>query len=108
MRLIQPRWKQWAPPVELCSAISGDGISTAWETVGRYRELLTSSGELSVRRAAQACRSMWSETTQSLLAALKDERKIQQRLPALEADVMAGRLLPGAAAQQLLAMFRKR
>lgn len=108
MRQMQPRWKPWAPPVELCSALTGDGIKAAWDVVCRYRELSTSSGHFNSRRAAQACRWMWSETTELLLAALKEDPDIRQRLPALEADVTAGRVLPSVAAQQLLAMFRKR
>ena len=59
------------------------------------------------RRAAQAKAWLRAELSDSLLAALARHPAVCDRLPALEAEVTAGRLPPGAAARLLLAEFLK-
>ncbi len=93
--LMQPRSRQWRVPVELCSALTGEGIPAIWDQIVRYRETLTASGELAARRVAQARDWMWAETSTGLLAALQEHAEVRRRLPAIEADVAAGRLAHG-------------
>ncbi|OQX43543.1 MAG: ATPase/protein kinase, partial [Candidatus Sedimenticola endophacoides] len=66
---------------------------------------LEASGELLQRRAEQARSWMWSETAESLLAALREDQSLRQRIPELEREVMAGRLPATVAARQLLDLF---
>ncbi|MEW8043666.1 MAG: methylmalonyl Co-A mutase-associated GTPase MeaB [Candidatus Sedimenticola endophacoides] len=99
LKLLHPRTRNWRVPVKTCSALEGRGIEAAWELVERYRRTLEASGELLQRRAEQARSWMWSETAESLLAALR------QRIPELEREVMAGRLPATVAARQLLDLF---
>ncbi len=106
--LMQPRSKQWRVPVELCSAVTGDGIADAWNTVEHYRAVMTASGELETRRSSQARKWMWSEMSENLIAAFKEHPKVCSRLPELEAAVMAGKLPATVAAQQLLEVFLER
>lgn len=106
--LMHPRSANWSAPVELCSALTGEGIATTWETVNRFRVIMAESGELEDLRAEQARSWMWTETSESLLTAIKDHPDVRHRLPELEADVRAGTLPPTIAAQQLLDIFLKR
>ncbi|MEW8021117.1 MAG: methylmalonyl Co-A mutase-associated GTPase MeaB, partial [gamma proteobacterium symbiont of Phacoides pectinatus] len=99
LKLLHPRTRNWRVPVKTCSALEGRGIEAAWEVVERYRRTLEASGELLQRRAEQARSWMWSETAESLLAALR------QRISELEREVMAGRLPATVAARQLLDLF---
>jgi hypothetical protein len=48
---------------------------------------------------------MWSLVRDQLLDRLRDSRELQAITPALEAEVRAGTLTPGLAAQQLVAAF---
>ena len=105
LHMLRPRSPNWTVPVEACSAHNGAGIPEAWETIGRYRETLGASGELAARRAAQARAWMWSETTDNLVAALREHPAVRERLPALEAAVTEGRIPPTLAARRLLAAF---
>jgi len=50
--LMQPRLRQWQPPVELCSALEGTGISQIWKQIEAYRQALSASGEWDQLRAA--------------------------------------------------------
>jgi LAO/AO transport system kinase len=105
LHMLRPRSRNWTVPVEACSAHTGAGIPETWETIGRYRETLDASGELAARRAAQARAWMWSETTDNLVAALREHPAVRERLPALEAAVTEGRIPPTLAARRLLAAF---
>lgn len=105
--LMQPHSKHWQVPVELCSALTGDGIAKAWDIISRYHETLSANGELASRRAAQARHWLWNELSESLMAALREHPQVRQRLAELEAEVTAGRLPPTVAAQQLLQLFMK-
>lgn len=105
LHMLRPRSRNWTVPVEACSAHTGAGIPETWETIGRYRETLDASGELAARRAAQARTWMWSETTDNLVAALREHPAVRERLPELEAAVTEGRIPPTLAARRLLAAF---
>jgi LAO/AO transport system kinase len=105
LRLLQPRSANWQVPVEMCSALTGDGIAAAWQTIRDYRQALTASGEIGQRRARQARTWLWQETADDLLPMLKAHPEIRRRLPELEAEVEQGQTLPGAAARRLIAWF---
>lgn len=108
LRLLPPRSRHWTVPVELCSALTGEGIAAVWDTLLRYRRTLEATGEIAARRAAQARNWMWSETSESLLQALREHPEVRRLLPQLEAEVTAGRLPPTIAAQRLLQAFLRR
>jgi LAO/AO transport system kinase len=105
LKLLHPRTRNWRVPVKTCSALQGKGIDEAWDLVGQFRETLTASGELARRRAQQARAWMWSETAESLLAALREDEGLRQRIPELERAVMEGRIPATLAAAELLDFF---
>jgi len=105
--LMQPRSRHWRVPVELCSALTGEGIAAAWNIICRCHETMSATLELPARRAAQARQWLWQEMSESLLAAFKEHPEVRRRLDALEAEVRAGRVPPTVAAQQLLQLFNR-
>jgi LAO/AO transport system kinase len=104
LRLLRPATEGWQPEVMSCSALKGTGIPEVWAAVGRFRGAIGETG-LAARRAGQAKAWLKAELADSLLAALAREPSLKSRLPALEAEVAAGRTTPGAAARELLAGF---
>jgi len=104
LRLLHSTSPGWTPEVQVCSALEGMGIPEAWATIERFRATL-GDGAIAARRAGQAKAWLRAELSDSLLAALASHPKVRDRLPALEAEVAAGRLAPGAAARLLLAEF---
>jgi LAO/AO transport system kinase len=92
-------------PVLCCSARESSGVEEMWETVLLLRDRLEGSGQLVRRRGDQARAWMWAETTESLLAALREHPGIRARIPDLEKGVTAGELPPTAAARTLLDAF---
>jgi LAO/AO transport system kinase len=108
LRLLQPRSPDWSVEVMTCSARNHVGIDEAWGVVCRHQHALGDSGQLATRRAEQARGWMWSEVQDSLLDDLKASAEVRERLPALEADVSAGRLPAAAAARKLLDIYLQR
>jgi LAO/AO transport system kinase len=104
LRLLHSTSPGWTPEVQVCSALEGMGIPEAWATIERFRATLGDAA-IASRRAGQAKAWLRAELSDSLLAALAGHPKVRDRLPALEAEVAAGRLAPGAAARLLLAEF---
>jgi LAO/AO transport system kinase len=106
MRLLRSA-AQGAVPVREVSAVNGKGIAELWQAVDAAAKKAEANGERAARRAAQARSWLWSELSESLLAALKAHPEVAGRLPELETQVACGRVSPPAAAQLLLAAFRK-
>ena len=108
LRLLHPRSANWKVKVQTCSARDGVGIAEAWDIVLKHREVLESSGQLTERRAAQARDWMWSEVSDSLIAALQSDAGVRKQIPVLEAAASEGQIPPTDAARQLLEIFLNR
>tara|TARA_B100000029_G_scaffold511103_1_gene604189 strand:+ start:289 stop:1320 length:1032 start_codon:yes stop_codon:yes gene_type:complete len=106
LHLLRPATKFWTPHVVTCSALERVGIGDVWQAVQEHQEALREGGELGRRREAQARHWMWSEVSESLLAALRDEPAVAVLIPELENAVTSGRMTPGTAARALLDAFR--
>ncbi len=105
IRLLHPRSVNWKVEVRTCSSRDGVGISDIWDVVLHHREILETSGQFAVRRAAQARDWMWSEVSESLIAKLQKNERVHKHLPALETAVSEGQIPASIAAQQLLDIF---
>jgi len=105
LRLLGQPEGGWATPVVTCSAATGDGLAEVWDLADQHERMLRDSGELDRRRREQRVSWMWSLVRDQLLDRLRDSDVLQAITPALEADVRAGTLTPGLAAQQLVAAF---
>ena len=102
LQLLRPANPRWHPPVLQCSALEGTGLDALWQTIERFRALMTESGALTARRSAQARGRMWAEIGDTLLDRVRADRGVAALLPSLEEVVAAGRLAPGTAARRVL------
>ncbi|MSR08146.1 MAG: methylmalonyl Co-A mutase-associated GTPase MeaB [Gammaproteobacteria bacterium] len=107
LHFLRPRSAHWTVPVATCSALQGTGIDRIWALVEDYQRVMTSSGDLQAKRAAQARRWLWSETAEQVMARLREDPAVRERVQALEQAVSAGRVSPRVAAQQLVTRFWK-
>ncbi len=108
LQLLHPRSPNWKVEVKCCSARDAIGIDDAWETVLRHHDMLKSTGELEVRRAAQARDWLWSDLTDNLVDALRSDPQVREQLASLEAATSAGQMPPTVAARKLLEIFLDR
>jgi LAO/AO transport system kinase len=105
LHLLRPRTDGWEARVLSCSARLGEGIEAVWAVVDEYTAAANATGSLGLRRGEQAREWMWSEVSETLLERLRTDERVQEDLGALEANVVAGRTSPTAAAQLLLERF---
>jgi len=106
LRFLRPPSPAWRPPVLLCSAATGAGIAEVWDAVGRFRAAMEDGGARAAKRAEQARAWMWSEVSETLVAALSARPEVARQLAGLEDQVRAGTITPAAAAARLLEAFR--
>lgn len=104
---LHPRHPDWEVPVATCSALEQRGIDDVWATIGRFRTVMTDNGELARARAAQSLAWLWDETAEQLLAALKNDAAVRQRVNELEDAVTSGETSPRVAAHALVEQFWK-
>lgn len=105
--VVRPRTDVWVPRVLQCSALLGEGVAEVWSAVEEHDATFRASGLLERRRAEQAREWMWSEVTESLLDALRSDTEVAALVASLEREVVAGTTPPTAAAQRILAAFRR-
>jgi LAO/AO transport system kinase len=73
--------------------------------VEEFRQKRVASGRLEAQRRRQALGWLWALVEEGLLDALRAHPEVRRRLPDLEADVLAGRITPTLAAEEVLRSF---
>jgi LAO/AO transport system kinase len=84
------------------SALHGTGLPEFWQVVDEFRQSQTSTGRLAERRQAQDEAWMWERVHAGLRQRFNDHAAVQAALPALSAEVRAGRVAASVAARRLL------
>jgi LAO/AO transport system kinase len=102
LRYLPRKRASWLPRAVAVSALTGQGLENLWSVVEEHRASLISTGELGALRSEQQRAWMWSMILDRLERSFRTHPVVAARLPAVEADVVAGRLTPSAAADALL------
>jgi LAO/AO transport system kinase len=102
LRYLPRKRASWLPRAVAISGLTGAGLEELWGIVEEHRATLTSTGELAAMRSDQQRAWMWSLIVDRLEQSFRTHPRVAARLPAVEADVIAGRLTPTAAADTLL------
>jgi LAO/AO transport system kinase len=92
---------EWVPPILETTATSGAGIGDLWDEIGRHRAFLESSGHLAERREKRLREELEQVIVQRLrwrAASLVGGDDLAR----LEAEVLARRIDPWAAADEIL------
>jgi LAO/AO transport system kinase len=100
------RRPSWKPRALAVSGQTGEGLDQLWDIVEEHRRTLEESGELVTMRAEQQRSWMWSLINERLERAFRTHPEVAARLAQIEADVLAGRMTPPAATNELFAAFR--
>ena len=106
VHLLRRKSRAWEPRVLRCSAVEGAGIGEVWDAVLEHHDALSAAGDLERRRRDQARAWLWSEVTDRLTTSFRHDPDVAARLPALEAQVVAGDVSPTTAALELVAAYR--
>ncbi len=101
LHILKPATENWLPPVVTYSALTGDGLSTIWQSICDYRDKMSAAGELAIKRKQQQVTWMWSMLEERLFAKLRSDPELKGRLPQLEKAVAAGKLSPMLAVDEI-------
>jgi LAO/AO transport system kinase len=93
----------WQPRVIQLSALKAEGLDRFWDAVSQFHSLETANGALASRRRAQSLTWMWEQIEAGLKHEFRRHPRVRELLPALTAEVEAGRMPASTAARQLLA-----
>jgi len=104
LRLVHSGGAGWVPPVLTCSALTGDGVTELWATVGKHRAHLGPDG-LAAKRSAQQWELTWALVRDELDQRLRRSAAVSQAADALRNDVLTGRLPAAAAADAILTAY---
>lgn len=107
LHLLTPVTPNWSPPVLTCSALEMTGIDEIWNTVIDYKQILTASGEMEIKRKDQALEWMSFLIKEGLEEWFKKDPQIKDLLPKIKQDVEFGKKAPTVAASELLLLLEK-
>jgi len=105
LNILTPRSATWRPPVLTVSGRDNAGLDELWARVVEHREKMTATGEREERRQSQAVAWMRDMLSDRMMAALQAKPDVAAALPALEAEVRAGRLVPTLAVDRIMALM---
>lgn len=105
LRYLPRRRPSWPTRALTVSGLTGDGLDDLWELVEEHRQILETSGELASMRAEQQRAWMWSLIGERLERSFRTHPEIRRHLPAIEGEVLAGRVTPPTAVDELFAAF---
>jgi LAO/AO transport system kinase len=100
-QMLEQSTGAWRPPIVPTVATRDEGIDELWDVLAKHRRFQHDSGELEVRRRARIRREIRAIVVQTHVRAF-DERAAAA-VDELTGAVLAGKLDPYAAAEQLLA-----
>lgn len=105
IQIFTPKSAAWLPPVITISGRTNIGLDRLWERIEQHRSIMSANGQFEERRRRQAVEWMRDMLSDRLLAALRSNSRVAERLPLLEAQVREGRLLPTLAVDEIIALM---
>lgn len=103
LRMVASLERGWRVPVLTCSALSGAGVAEVWQAVESHRDWLLVEDRLQRRRSEQRVSWMWDTVHDRLITAFNERPAVVGMLDSITAEVRAGDISPGEAADRLLA-----
>ena len=105
LQIFTPHGATWFPPVITVSGRDNRGLTEMWDTVVEHRRKMTATGEFATRRQAQAVSWMRDMLEDHLMSALHANPRVAAALPAIEAEVAVGKLLPTLAVDRIMGLI---
>ena len=99
------RASPWRPRVQKISALTGNGLGEALDTMAKYRDDMREHGYTEHRRALQYREWLWQHVRTALQDTFAADTSVRSALPKTEAAVQARMLTPGLAADRLIEAF---
>ncbi len=106
LHATSPVTRGWTVPVELCSALTGEGVADFWSTVERFYAVLEPAGVLAERRLCQARGWLDDLLREAVWARFETDPLVRAERLALDVELERGALTPVEAARHLVRLFK--
>lgn len=104
LHYLQPSTEGWKTRALACSAYTGDGIDEVWAAVEAFRANTTASGVFEKRRQQQNLDWMHNLVLEQIKRSFYGNANVRLNMPAIERQVIGGKISPTQAATLLLAL----
>ena len=105
LQILTPQSATWSPPVLTVSGRDNAGLDALWAKIADHRQKMMATGEFALRRQRQVVAWMQDMLNDRVMASLRSNPRVAQRLPVLEVEVREGRLVPTLAVDEILEMI---
>lgn len=105
LHLFPPADSGWMPRVDVCSALTGEGIQKLWDMVMDYMAFTKKTGYFARHRQEQEKQILMEAIEENLRNQFLQDRRIRELLPGIEKDMLAKKISSYAAAQQLISHY---
>jgi LAO/AO transport system kinase len=102
LHLFPPADSGWTPQVEICSSRDKTGIKEVWDLIKKYEALTKNSGYFKQQRKKQEIKIMFETIKANFSESFDHNPIVKAKLPAIEQDVLSGKISAYKAAQVLL------
>jgi LAO/AO transport system kinase len=97
----------WKPVVSTASSTKNIGIDSVWNTVLEFKKLVDKNGYFNKNRTRQQIQWMYNNINEALKQLFYGSEHVSSKLSALEKDIMASKISPVKAAQEIIDVFKK-
>lgn len=108
LHLFPPNEKNWQVPVELCSALKGDGLEEILQVLNEYFSKMKEN--LQFENIRQGQNQFWlnESLNENLIQDFYQHPLVKMKIDALRNDVSKGKKSPFKAAEELLTLYKSK
>ena len=107
LHLFPPTPSGWIPKVEICSAVTKEGIDKIWEIIEEFQLHAKTKSFFDKKRQEQSKFWMYETINEDLRNLFYENKTIKPRLSEMEKEVVKGKITSFAAAKKLMEIFLK-
>jgi LAO/AO transport system kinase len=104
-KYIAPATKGWNTKVNICSAVTGEGIPGLWDSITEFRTLTSDNGAFEERRKQQMLEWTFTIINEYIKDSFYNNKVIQKEISNYREKILAGDILPTTAAEDLIKLY---
>lgn len=105
MHLFPPAESGWETKVDICSALTGEGLDKVWEYILSFKNHTAINGFFDYRRSQQSKMVMYESIDEQLKENFYTQDEIKNNLIDIEKDIVSAKVSPYIAARRLLEKY---
>lgn len=104
-KYLIPATKGWNTKVNICSAITGEGIPELWDLIVEFRSLTYGNGAFLERRKQQMLEWTFNIINEYIRDNFYNNKVIQKEIVRYKEKILSGEILPTTAAEDLIKIY---